>query len=86
MGRLVPEGRHRRADPGMVKLFTDIGGRIELNAEVSRIEVDGRRATGVVLHDGRTFDADIVASNADVVHTYDKLLRGTTRGARRPPS
>jgi phytoene desaturase len=80
-GVWFPKGGTGALINGMARLFTDIGGRIELNAEVSRIAVDGRRATGVVLHDGRSFEADAVASNADVVHTYDKLLKGTTRGA-----
>jgi phytoene desaturase len=66
---------------GMVKLFTDIGGRIELNAPVAAIETSGGRASGVRLQDGRVFAADAVASNADVVHTYASLLGGHPRGA-----
>ncbi|WP_279480501.1 phytoene desaturase [Aureimonas sp. SK2] len=80
-GVWFPKGGTGALIKGMVQLFTDIGGRIELNAEVAAIPVDGRRATGVTTLDGRTFEADLVASNADVVHTYDKLLKGTTRGA-----
>ena len=34
------------------------------------------------LKDGRRFAADLVASNADVVHTYGTLLGGTARGDR----
>ena len=66
---------------GMAKLFEDIGGRIELNAEVERIEMTDNRASGVVTRDGRRFDAEAVASNADIVHTYDKLLGHTARGS-----
>jgi phytoene desaturase len=66
---------------GLVRLFEDIGGRIELNAAVARIDVDGGRASGVRLEDGRVFAADAVASNADVVHTYAKLLGQHPRGA-----
>lgn len=58
----------------MVKLFQDIGGAIEMNAPVARIETRGNQATGVRLIDARLFPASAVASNADVVHTYGKLL------------
>ncbi len=40
---------------------------------------DGR-ATGVTLDSGERIAADMVASNADVVHTYDRLLGHTARG------
>jgi phytoene desaturase len=66
---------------GLVRLFEDIGGRIELNAAVAQIETRAERASGVRLADGRFFAADAVASNADVVHTYADLLNGHPRGA-----
>lgn len=85
-GVWFPKGGTGALVQGMVKLFEDIGGRIELNAEVASIEVSGARATGVRLHDGRVLNADCVASNADVVHTYANLLaqypRGVKEGAR----
>lgn len=64
----------------LVRLFEDLGGRIELNASVARIETSGNRATGVRLDDGRVFPAQMVASNADVVHTYGALLGHHPRG------
>ncbi|WP_122435570.1 phytoene desaturase [Pseudomonas viridiflava] len=85
-GVWFPKGGTGALVQGLVKLFEDIGGRIELNAEVASIEVSGARATGVRLHDGRVLNADCVASNADVVHTYANLLaqypRGVKEGAR----
>ena len=65
----------------LVRLFEDLGGRIELNASVARIDTSGNRATGVRLDDGRVFPAQMVASNADVVHTYGSLLGHHPRGA-----
>lgn len=65
---------------GMVKLFTDLGGTIHLNAEIDRMSESGNRVTGVTLKDGRSFSFDQIASNADVVHTYRDMLRGTARG------
>ncbi|WP_163010433.1 phytoene desaturase, partial [Pseudomonas viridiflava] len=85
-GVWFPKGGTGALVQGMVKLFEDIGGRIELNAEVASIEVSGARATGVRLLDGRVLNADCVASNADVVHTYANHLaqypRGVKEGAR----
>ena len=65
---------------GLVKLFTDIGGRIALSAEVAELEPANGRASAVRLKDGRRFEADMVASNADVVHTYGGLLGASARG------
>ncbi|WP_130835796.1 phytoene desaturase [[Erwinia] mediterraneensis] len=58
----------------LVRLFQDLGGELVLNAPVGRLEMHGDRVSGVTLQDGRRFDCTAVASNADVVHTYDKLL------------
>lgn len=65
---------------GLVRAFEDMGGVVRLNAPVARIEMADGRATGVTLESGETIAADMVASNADVVHTYDKLLGHTARG------
>ncbi len=67
---------------GMVKLFTDIGGTIRLNSEVVRIDTDRQRITGLSTADGYTDQFDAVASNADVLHTYGKLLGHSERGRR----
>jgi phytoene desaturase len=80
-GVWFPRGGTGALVRGLVRLFEDIGGRIELNASVARIDVHGGRTTGVRLEDGRAFAADAVASNADVVHTYAKLLGQHPRGA-----
>jgi phytoene desaturase len=79
-GVWFPRGGTGALVRGMVKLFEDIGGTVHLSAEAARIELTDGRATAVVLKDGRRFDADLVASNADVVHTYATLLAGTERG------
>ncbi|MFX0092315.1 MAG: phytoene desaturase family protein [Candidatus Hodarchaeota archaeon] len=56
-------------------LFTDIGGKIELNAEVKKIEVnDKREVTGVYTNDDRFFEAPIVVCNSDVAYTYTSLI------------
>jgi phytoene desaturase len=82
-GVWFPRGGTGALVRGLVRLFEDLGGRIELNAPVAAIETQDMRATGVRLEDGRLFKADAVASNADVVHTYAKLLGGHARGVER---
>ncbi len=66
---------------GMIKLFEDLGGDVKLSCEISDIHTDGDRVTGVSAKDGWTQDADLICSNADVVHTYSQLLRKHNRGA-----
>ena len=65
---------------GMIKLFEDLGGTVRLSTEITDIDFDGTRVTGVQAADGWTQSADLVCSNADVVHTYNCLLRNTARG------
>ena len=65
---------------GMVRLLQDLGGAVHLNAEIDRIGVEGQRASALILRDGSQHDFDQIASNADVVHTYKDMLRGTPRG------
>ncbi|MEK9497786.1 phytoene desaturase [Photorhabdus sp. P32] len=73
-GVWFPRGGTSALVEAMVKLFTDIGGKIELNAKVKRFTIHDNRVTGVQLTDGRNITCDIVASNADVIHTYKHLL------------
>lgn len=74
-GVWFPRGGTGALVDGMARLFRDLGGELLLNAEVSQLETQGNRISGVQLKDGRRFDAAAVASNADVVHTYDRLLQ-----------
>ena len=55
------------------------GGTLRLNAEVDEILLEKGRATGVRLCDGQVLTADVVVSNADAGHTYDRLLRNHPR-------
>jgi phytoene desaturase len=67
---------------GLIKLFEDLGGELRLSTEITDIHSDGNRVTGVTSADGWTMEADLVASNADVVHTYSQLLRKNPRGKK----
>lgn len=73
-GVWFPRGGTGALVQGMVKLFEDLGGEVELNASVARLETQENKITTVHLRDGRVFPTRAVASNADVVHTYRELL------------
>ena len=70
---------------GFIQKFEELGGTLRLSAPVASITVTdgnggvpgrfGRRvASGVVLASGEALEADVVVSNADVAHTYMKLI------------
>jgi len=67
---------------GMVRLFEELGGQIKLDSEVAQITTQSNRVTGLETADGYSGKFDAIASNADVLHTYDKLLGHTDRGAK----
>jgi len=70
---------------GFVKKFEELGGRIQYDADVKRIDITdeegaeakrfGRKlARGVTLASGETLTADLVVSNADYGTTYMKMI------------
>ncbi|MFZ4110894.1 MAG: phytoene desaturase family protein [Polymorphobacter sp.] len=62
----------------MVRKFEEMGGALQLNAQVASIDVvkrGGKRvATGVTLKSGEVIAADVIVSNADYATTYMKLI------------
>jgi len=82
-GVYFPRGGTGALVQGLVKLLEDLGGSLQLGFDVDRITTAGGRVTGVVAADGRRLDAEVVVSNADVVHTYRSLLRDAPAGRAR---
>jgi len=65
---------------GLVDLIENsVGGKVRCNAEVKRITLDGRRATGVELASGEIIPASVVVSNADSAWTYRHLVAPEAR-------
>jgi phytoene desaturase len=60
---------------GLVDLIKGQGGQLLCNTPVDEILIDGARATGVRLQDGRTLPAAVVVSNADAPYTYRRLIK-----------
>ncbi|MFC3606704.1 phytoene desaturase [Stutzerimonas tarimensis] len=81
-GVWFPRGGTGALVRGLARLFEDLGGRLELNAPVARLETSSGRLSAAILEDGRRFEADAIASNADVVHTYKALLANHPRGQK----
>jgi phytoene desaturase len=70
---------------GLVRLFEDIGGKIRFNSEVDEVQCNQGRIEQIHLKGGYKESFDLVASNADVLHTYqhifrnENVLKSTTR-------
>lgn len=67
---------------GMVRHFERLGGVLRLSDPVTAIDTLGDRVTGVRTASGFAMEVDAVASNADIVHSYRDLLKGS-RSAQR---
>jgi phytoene desaturase len=67
----------------LARLYQDLGGELRLDSPVEEIVTRHGRVAEVRCADGRSIPVDAVASNADVVHTYERLLRqdGSARKA-----
>lgn len=76
------KGGTNRLVAGMVAQFQRIGGTLRLDDPVTSIETLGDRATGVTTKSGWSGEADMVAANSDIMHTYRDLL-ATSRSAQR---
>jgi phytoene desaturase len=65
----------------LVRLFSDLGGELRLETEVSRIDVDPvtRNARAVQVGSGERLAVDAVVSNADFAHTYKQLVPSAAR-------
>ncbi len=73
-GVWFPTGGMYRVTEALKGIAERWGVRFLYNTPVHRINVDGRRATGVTLADGRQIEADILVANADLIYVYRYLL------------
>lgn len=73
-GAYYPEGGGQMLPARLIQVIEAFGGEVRTLAPVQRIVVEGGRATGVLLDDGATIDADLVISNADHARTVFGLV------------
>ena len=63
-----------RVTEAMADAAREAGAEIRTGAEVARVVVDGKRASGVELADGTVVGADRILSNADPLRTFFGLV------------
>lgn len=76
------QGGTNRLISGMATHFERLGGTLRLGDRVEEIETIGDRVTAVRTVGGWRGEADAIASNADLMHSYRDLLRGHPRGSK----
>ena len=81
-GVSFPKGGTHAMVRALTKLFENLGGTVKLSAPVDEILTEGNQVVGLTTRGGERFTYDAIASNADVVSTYDKMLRHHKRGQR----
>lgn len=77
------KGGTNRLVAGMVALFERLGGRLRLGDPVVTIATEGERVTAVRARSGWSEEFDAVASNADVLRTYNMLEHPSAPRAQR---
>jgi phytoene desaturase len=78
-GVYFPRGGTGALISALVGLFERLGGEIRVSSKVERMRPEGRRHRITTAAGDETFD--VVASNADLHHTYDRLLTGVPAAA-----
>src|SRR5207237_881098 len=81
LGNYYPKGSSQKFADDLGRAFTALGGKILKCAEVERINTEHGKARGVRIRtvskrDAEVFefDAPVVVSNADAIHTYRDML------------
>ncbi|MPZ75618.1 MAG: phytoene desaturase [Deltaproteobacteria bacterium] len=78
-GVFFPKGGTGELVRALLKLFQELGGEVRFDSEVAEILTHGDRVVGIATKRGEREEFNLVASNADVFHTYDRLLRNAPR-------
>jgi all-trans-retinol 13,14-reductase len=73
-GAAYPIGGASRIAASVLPTIERAGGAVVVSADVDRILIDGVRAIGVRMADGREFRANAIVSDAGIRTTMDRLL------------
>jgi phytoene desaturase len=82
-GVWFPRGGTHALIEAMGKLFTDLGGTVRLGTPVKEVTVENGAAREVITANGARLRVDAVASNADIIHTYETLFGKAPTAARK---
>ena len=81
-GVWYPRGGMYRVVEALVDIAQRAGVEFVFDAAVKQIELNGRRARGVILEDGQHLAADAILGNADLPYIYQELLEGDPQAGR----
>jgi phytoene desaturase len=81
-GVWFPMGGLYRVVESLVDIAEAHGVRFLYRKPVRQIQVNGNRATGVVLEDGSHLSADVIVANADLPYVYGHLLPDEAQARR----
>ncbi|RPI85713.1 MAG: phytoene desaturase [Chloroflexi bacterium] len=73
-GVWFPKGGMYQIITSLTRIAQDLGVQFLYNQPVEKINVQGSRATGVRLGDGKVINADLIIANADLPYVYQYLL------------
>ncbi len=73
-GVWFPAGGMYRLVEALTSIARNAGVRFVYDAPVTRINVSGRRVTGITVDDGHEMSADLIVANADLPYVYRRLL------------
>lgn len=73
-GALFPKGGMHRIVEKLVKHGNEAGVKIHYKKAVSKIVINGQKAEGIQLENGKMIEADLVIANADLPYVYSDLL------------
>jgi phytoene desaturase len=73
-GVWYPKGGLYRVVEALMEIAQQAGVEFAFNTAVKQIELNCKRAKGVILEDGQRLEADAVLANADLPYVYQSLL------------
>jgi len=81
-GVYFPEGGMHAVAASLLSAAEESGVKVFLHTPVAKIELKGKRASGVTLEDGSFHACDMLVANADLPYVYNRLLPAGRRARR----
>jgi len=73
-GSFFPKGGMHTIVNKLVTKANELGIQFHYNSAVAEIKLNGKKAEGIVLDDGKEINVDVVVANADLPYVYRSLL------------
>ncbi|UMZ72797.1 phytoene desaturase family protein [Natranaerofaba carboxydovora] len=72
----IPHGGSREFAGRMADRYLSLGGKVEKNCEVTKLEIKNNIINQITCQNGKIFEADYFIAACDAKVLYDKLLKG----------